>query len=132
MSKKKNWIDPMEIHVREGSGPAPDRRLSLHGKIHDVVRTIPYGRVSTYGRVSKAVGRCTARMVGYAMAALPEGSDVPWHRVINREGRVSLRSGGDGDVIQRRLLELEGVVFDLQGRVDLAEYLWSGPDSDSE
>ncbi|MFH1134699.1 MAG: MGMT family protein [Pseudomonadota bacterium] len=105
----------------------PDDGLSPRRNIYKLVKAIPHGRVSTYGRVSKMVGRCTARMVGYAMAALPEGSDVPWHRVINREGRVSLRSGGDGDIIQRKLLELEGVTFDGQDRVDLEKYLWPGP-----
>ena len=117
------------------NGAADEKRnngkFSLHQKIHDVVRMIPYGRVSTYGRISKMVGRCTARMVGYAMAALPDGSDVPWHRVINREGRVSQRSGGDGEIIQRKMLELEGVEFDRHGRVDLASRLWPEVENDS-
>ncbi len=66
-------------------------------------------------------------MVGYAMAALPEGSDVPWQRVINHQGRVSERTQGHGKEIQRTLLELEGIQFDDRDRVDLGQVLWTGP-----
>jgi len=66
-----------------------------------------------------------ARQVGYALAALPEGSDVPWHRVLNARGEVSPRSGGAPHArIQRALLEEEGVRFDEGGRIDLARYRW--------
>jgi methylated-DNA-protein-cysteine methyltransferase-like protein len=66
-------------------------------------------------------------MVGYAMAALPAGSDVPWQRVINARGEVSARSGGGGTARQRERLEAEGVYFDARGRVDLARAGWDGP-----
>lgn len=58
------------------------------------------------------------------MAALPAGHDVPWQRVINSQGKVSPRRNGDGDLIQRLLLEAEGVQFDARGRVDLVRYSW--------
>lgn len=98
----------------------------LYEHIHDLVRQIPAGRVATYGQIAAAVDRCTPRMAGYAMAAVPAGSDVPWHRVINGRGMVSPRvRGGDHD-LQRKLLEAEGVVFDGRGRVDLEGIRWTG------
>jgi methylated-DNA-protein-cysteine methyltransferase-like protein len=84
--------------------------------------------VATYGQVAKAAGLPGhARQVGYAMAALPDGSDVPWHRVLNARGEVSRRSGGRAfEHIQRALLEAEGVTFDAHGRVDLSRFRWGG------
>jgi methylated-DNA-protein-cysteine methyltransferase-like protein len=63
-------------------------------------------------------------MVGYAMAALRGRTDVPWQRVINAKGEISTRSGGDGAVRQRKLLEKEGICFDRGGRVDFKKYRW--------
>ncbi|MBW2062057.1 MAG: methylated-DNA--[protein]-cysteine S-methyltransferase [Deltaproteobacteria bacterium] len=103
---------------------------SLYEQIYAAVRQIPSGRVATYGQIAKIVGRCGARTVGYAMASLPHGLDVPWHRVINAQGKVSGRAHGGGDVTQRQLLEQEGVQFDGQGRVNLKTYRWSGPDQE--
>ena len=103
--------------------PAP-----LYERIYAVVRQIPRGKVATYGQVAAIVGGCSARMVGYAMAALPHDTDVPWQRVINRMGKVSPRSGGAGGALQRQMLEDEGVRFDRDGRVDFAEVGWRGPD----
>ena len=101
----------------------------LYSRIYDLVRRIPPGRVTTYGRIAREVG-CTARTVGFAMAALPAGHDVPWQRVINSQGKVSPRSNGDGDLIQRLLLEAEGVQFDARGRVDLIRYGWEAARSE--
>jgi methylated-DNA-protein-cysteine methyltransferase-like protein len=66
--------------------------------------------------------------VGWALGALREGSDVPWQRVINARGEISTGHRGDAAATQRILLEAEGVVFDQQGRVDLARYQWPGLD----
>lgn len=104
--------------------PAP----GVYARIYDIVRQIPRGRVATYGQVAAIEGHCSARMVGYAMAALPEGSNVPWQRVINARGQVSERAGGGGTSPQRRRLEAEGVFFDSRGRVDFARAGWDGPD----
>jgi methylated-DNA-protein-cysteine methyltransferase-like protein len=100
-------------------------RSDLHARVHAVVRRIPRGRVATYGQVARLarIGR-QPRLVGYALAALPEDAQVPWHRVVNAQGRVSLRSTDGWDRLQRALLEREGVVFDAKGRIDLAKRQW--------
>ena len=92
------------------------------------IERIPEGRVATYGQIAALAGLArNARQVGYALAALPEGSDVPWQRVVNAKGEVSLRSVEDfgRSGFQRHLLEEEGVVFDLAGRIDLERYGWN-------
>ncbi len=96
----------------------------VYERIYAAVRQIPRGRVATYGQIAKIVDRCTARMVGYAMAALRGRADVPWQRVINAKREISTRSGGDGAARQRRLLEKEGVRFDSRGRVSFKKYRW--------
>ena len=100
--------------------------MSSYDRIYQVVRTVPPGRVTTYGAVAHASGLPgRARQVGYAMAALPDGSDVPWHRVVNARGEVSARAGGSAfERLQRAILEEEGVVFDARGRIDLEAYGW--------
>jgi methylated-DNA-protein-cysteine methyltransferase-like protein len=107
---------------------SPQEQERLYSKIYAVVRQIPPGKVATYGQVASIVGNCTARMVGYAMAALHGQSDVPWQRVINAQGKISPRGDGGGAVLQRQLLEEEGVRFDAQNRVNLREVRWYGPD----
>lgn len=99
---------------------------SIYQQIYALVRQIPPGRVSTYGRVGRVLG-CTARTVGFAMAALPPGSDVPWQRVINSQGKVSPRRDGEGNLLQYDLLVVEGVAFDAKGRLDLRRYLYEFP-----
>ncbi|MBW2092841.1 MAG: methylated-DNA--[protein]-cysteine S-methyltransferase [Deltaproteobacteria bacterium] len=103
---------------------------SLYKRIYDTALKIPSGKVATYGQIAKLVGRCSARTVGYAMASTPHGSNVPWHRVINSQGKVSTRGRGSGDSVQRQLLEQEGVRFDEKDRVDLGVYLWTGPETE--
>jgi methylated-DNA-protein-cysteine methyltransferase-like protein len=103
----------------------------LYERIYKMVRKIPAGRVTTYGRIAALVGGCTARMVGYAMVALKSGRypDVPWQRVINAQGKISAHGDGIGNAIQRTLLEQEGVVFDAQDRIDFDRFGWFGPES---
>jgi methylated-DNA-protein-cysteine methyltransferase-like protein len=101
---------------------------SIYEKIYEVVRQVPPGKVATYGQVAKIVGFCSPRMVGYAMAALPQGIKVPWQRVINHKGEISTRSRGDGASRQRRLLQAEGIRFDRKGRINLKRARWPGPD----
>jgi methylated-DNA-protein-cysteine methyltransferase-like protein len=106
--------------------PKPTPTSSIYERIYHGVRQIPAGKVTTYGQIAKMVGYCTARMVGYALAALPKGANVPWQRVINHKGEVSRRAQGDGSLYQRRLLEQEGICFDSYGRVDFKKVYWNG------
>jgi methylated-DNA-protein-cysteine methyltransferase related protein len=97
-----------------------------HARIHAAVRRIPRGRVATYGQVAALAGLPRqARLVGYALAALPASSTVPWHRVVNARGAISLRADGPGaGVVQRLRLEREGVPFDAGGRLSLERHQW--------
>ena len=98
---------------------------ALFPRIYDVVRQVPRGKVTTYGDVAQLIGPgCDARLVGYAMAECPD--DVPWQRVINAQGKISLRSG-DGTAKQQMRLEAEGVEFDARGKIDLNRFRWAGP-----
>ncbi len=100
--------------------------MSSYERFYEVVRRVPRGRVTTYGTVAREAGLPgRARQVGYAMAALPDDHDVPWHRVINAKGEVSTRAGGHAfERIQRKLLEAEGVRFDERGRISLEDFSW--------
>ena len=99
---------------------------ALYQKIHQIISLIPSGKVTTYGQIAEIVGRCTARMVGYATSAIPHDSDIPWQRVINYRGGISQRSCGSGGLLQQKLLEAEGIVFNQNGRTDLKQYRWKG------
>lgn len=102
-----------------------EARGELYRSIYAAVRRIPRGRVATYGQIAELVGiPRQARQVGYALHALAWGSSVPWHRVINAQGEISLRRKPGAEGLQRQLLEREGVVFDAAGRVDLAAVRW--------
>lgn len=98
---------------------------SPYQRIYAVVRRIPRGKVATYGQVARLArlpGR--ARQVGYAMHALPQGSTVPWQRVVNAQGKVSRRRVPGAELTQRMLLLREGVRFGGGGRISLALYGW--------
>ena len=97
--------------------------------IHRVVFAIPEGRVATYGQVALLAGLPRrARLVGRVLAALDDDSGVPWHRVINAQGRISSRDGSPYEHFQRLLLEEEGVELDERGRVDLDRFGWDPDD----
>ena len=94
--------------------------------IYAIVARIPPGHVATYGQIAILAGMPgAARQVGYALAALRSATRLPWHRVVNARGAVSLRSAG-GASQQRYLLEKEGVDFDAGGRIDLGRFRWDG------
>ena len=98
---------------------------SSYQRIYAVVRCVPKGQVATYGQVAALAGLPGhARLVGYAMHALPSHTKVPWHRVINAKGEVSLRSMPASEEEQRYRLECEGMSFDARGRIDLEETRW--------
>lgn len=92
-----------------------------------IVRKCPRGKVISYGGVAAMAGNPrAARAVGTIMQNLPDGTAIPWWRVINSRGEVSMRDIGHGPAIQRKLLEGEGVRFNATGRVDWAKYGWEG------
>jgi len=102
------------------------RRKTAYDRIWRIVRRIPRGQVATYGQIAALAGIPRgARQVGYALHALTDHSAVPWHRVLNVRGTISLRSEGAPET-QRLRLEREGVRFDAAGRTDLARFQW-GP-----
>lgn len=90
--------------------------VSLYQHIYTLVKQIPLGGVASYGYLAGLAGTMP-RVVGFALAALPEQTDVPWQRVINSQGRVSARKDSDRARLQRALLEAEGVCFDASGCV---------------
>ena len=100
----------------------------LYERVWAAVKRIPRGSVATYGQIAALVDMPRhARQAGYALAATPENRKIPWHRVINAQGKISLRlkhweSGNDD--LQRILLEAEGVLFDSTGKVDLKRFRW--------
>ncbi|HTY05583.1 MAG TPA: MGMT family protein [Gemmatimonadales bacterium] len=104
----------------------------FYHRIYRVVRHIPKGRVATYGVVARLAGRPgAARQVGWALSALPDDGDVPWWRVINAAGRISLSTADHGAVVQRALLLREGVKFAPGGAVNLALFGWPSEAYDS-
>ena len=100
----------------------------IYALVWGIAKRIPRGRVATYGQLAALLGMPRhARQVGYALSATPENMKIAWHRVVNAEGRISLRlkhweTGSDD--LQRILLEAEGVTFDDSGRIDLKKFRW--------
>jgi len=100
-------------------------KSGLYARIYGAVKRIPKGRVATYGQVARLAGvPGHARLVGYALHSLREGTDVPWHRVVNAQGRISLPPDPEAGGFQRALLESEGVVFGASGSIDLKKHQW--------
>ncbi|MFA0087568.1 MGMT family protein [Vibrio sp. 10N.261.51.F12] len=92
-------------------------------QIFAVIHQIPLGSVTTYGQIAKMAGYPGyARQVGKALSNLPKGSALPWHRVINGKGEISL--SGDRFSVQRAILMEEGVVFTATGKISLKKFGW--------
>jgi methylated-DNA-protein-cysteine methyltransferase-like protein len=110
----------------ETASPADEARTGRWERIYAVVRRIPRGKVASYGQVAALAGLPGhARQVGYALHARRDEHAVPWHRVVNAQGRLSLGSGVPGGQIPQRFrLEAEGVEFHPNGSVPLARYGW--------
>jgi methylated-DNA-protein-cysteine methyltransferase-like protein len=98
-------------------------------RVWAAVGRIPHGQVATYGQIADLIGAYgCARQVGWALRRLPLPSPIPWHRVVNAQGRISLSPSREGsDWMQRQLLLEEGVPVDAEGRLPLRRYLWNAP-----
>ncbi|EJU05381.1 DNA binding methylated-DNA--cysteine S-methyltransferase [Dacryopinax primogenitus] len=103
----------------------------FHVRVYEVVRMIPHAHVTSYGHIAKLIGMPRhSRHVGQALKWLPEGSDIPWQRVISSSGQISSRGPAtEGAQLQREALEAEGVEVTMPvgggtGRVNFREYGW--------
>lgn len=90
-------------------------------KVYDFVKTIPAGKVATYGQVAKALGIKDTRKIGWALHA-NKSSEVPCHRVVNKEGKLAKNFAFNGMEEQQRRLEAEAIKFTKDGYVDLDKY----------
>jgi methylated-DNA-protein-cysteine methyltransferase-like protein len=94
-------------------------------KVYEVVRQIPYGRVSTYGAIAKSIGAAkSARTVGYAMNASHQYDDVPAHRVVNRNGVLTGKHHFPGTHVMQQMLEAEGIKVENDQIIKFENHLW--------
>jgi len=99
--------------------------VSFQQRLIALIKRIPKGRVATYGHIARLAGNpMGARQVVWALNSSWEKEKLPWHRVINSRGRISLKPG-QGFELQKALLEDEGIRFDINDTVDLDRYLWA-------
>ena len=97
--------------------------MNTYERIYEVVKTIPAGKIATYGQVAILAGNANlARTVGNALHANPDNSIIPCHRVVNCKGEVAEFYAFGGPEAQRKLLESEGIIFKENGRIDLKKY----------
>jgi methylated-DNA-protein-cysteine methyltransferase-like protein len=108
-------------------------RLNFYEQVYAVVRLIPIGQITSYGRIAAMLGSPNAaRAVGYALRALkdtgdePEYADIPWQRVVNSQGRISIQNREFDAQLQAQLLRSEGVEVSEDLRINLDRFLWPG------
>ena len=100
-------------------------------RVYKIVAQIPSGKVATYGSIALLLGEPRgARTVGWAMKAAPSELKLPCHRVVNRLGEMAPSNAFGLGEFQRAVLESEGITFNKNGRIDIKEYFWAGPDND--
>lgn len=103
-----------------------EQELSFFDKVYILVKKIPYGRVTSYGAIAKALGSAqSARMVGWAMNASHNIEDVPAHRVVNRNGLLTGKHHFDGTSLMQQLLENEGIEILNNQVVDFEKHFWN-------
>ena len=102
----------------------PQDKDNFYSKVYDIVKQIPIGKVTSYGAIAEAIGlRSSARMVGWALNAAKEQTDIPFHRVVNRNGDLTGQRFFATPTLMRELLESEGVSF-IGDAVDMSKHLW--------
>ena len=110
-------------------------KKSFDLRVYQAVLHIPFGQVATYGQIAELISAYgCARQVGWSLKRLRLPSTIPWHRVVNAKGEVSMSIGREGtDWVQIDLLKREGIVIDQELKIQLRRYLWK-PDlfKDSE
>ena len=115
---------------------SPPDPAAFSTQVYEIVRLIPSGRVISYGQIAAMLplprgvdpleySKLSPRWVGAAMADCPD--DLPWQRVVNGGGGISVRKNSTGHLQQRAKLGAEGVTFDERGRVDWDRFEWQGP-----
>jgi len=96
-------------------------------RVKYIIKGIPKGRVATYGQIAELAGNHrAARQVVWILHSSSEKESLPWHRVVNSQGRISLKPNR-GYEVQKALLQKESIEFNEDGRIDLNEYLWKPP-----
>lgn len=110
--------------VRVRSSPAALVTKNFFTRVYEVVARIPPGKVATYGLIADILDTKDARRVGQALHANPDSSNTPCHRVVFKNGRLAPGFAFGGPDEQRRKLELEGISFSSNDKVDLSRYLW--------
>jgi methylated-DNA-protein-cysteine methyltransferase-like protein len=96
----------------------------FYDRVVKLIKSIPAGQVATYGQIADYAGNPrAAREVAYILHSSSEKEDLPWQRVINSKGSISMKPG-HGYELQKRLLEDEGVLFNEEDRVDFQQFLW--------
>ena len=119
----------------------PPDPTTFNRVVWQIVLQIPEGKISTYGQIASMLPppegvaleqyqRLGPRWVGSAMQAVPPRQGIPWQRVINSQGKISFPRGSSGADEQRALLEMEGVAFNQEGRVDFEQVGWEGPSAE--
>jgi methylated-DNA-protein-cysteine methyltransferase-like protein len=110
-------------YLRRESMIMIENEPSFSDKVKKIIKTIPPGRVSTYGQIAAYAGDPRgARQVSWVLYSSSRKDDLPWHRVVNSKGQISLR--GSGHEMQKALLQQEGIRFDETDTIDLDIYLW--------
>lgn len=98
--------------------------MEFKTRVIELIKSVPRGRVATYGQIARMAGHPRgARLVSYILHSLSEKYDLPWHRIVNRKGGISLKPGY-GCELQRTMLEGEGIRFKPSDGIDLAKYGW--------
>jgi len=99
--------------------------MDFSRRVIDLVKSVPRGKVATYGQIARWAGHNRgARLESYILHSISEKYDLPWHRIVNRRGEISLKPGY-GYELQRQLLESEGITFDSGNAIDLTTYGWN-------
>ena len=111
--------------VRRGGRDAVSTKETFHQRTKNIIKKIPRGKVATYGQIAALAGNPhAARQVVWVLHSASEKDRLPWHRVVNAQGRISLKPG-HGYEIQKALLQEEGISFGKDDKIDFDHHLWA-------